>query len=130
GRTWETGRILVLPERTYRNRRPYMKVHANGRDAIHFAFTDGHPNAEPTNSIYYMKYRDGALLRANGERIATLSDGPVDPAKTDLVYNGNEPSGKAWIWDIAETAQGQPVIVFVAFPTDSSHVYYYSIFNE
>jgi hypothetical protein len=69
GKTWEPGAILVLPERIYKNRRPYLKVASNNKDVIHFAFTDGHPHVEPTNSIYYAKYRGGALYKANGEKI-------------------------------------------------------------
>lgn len=47
GKTWSTGKILILPDRTYKDRRPYLKVASNNKDVIHFAFTDGHPNADP-----------------------------------------------------------------------------------
>jgi hypothetical protein len=53
GETWSKGKIFILPERLYRDRRPYVKIASNSKDAIHIAFTDGHPNREPTNSIYY-----------------------------------------------------------------------------
>lgn len=129
GRTWNTGEILVLPERIYRDRRPYLKVHSDNKAVIHFAFTDGHPHVEPTNSIYYMKYRDGGLYKANGERIASLSDAPVDPATADLAYDARMTGEKAWIWDVAETSDGHPVVVYARFPTDTLHVYYYNIFD-
>ena len=129
GRTWEEGKILVLPERIYRDRRPYMKIASNGKDVIHFAFTDGHPHVEPTNSIYYMKYRNGKLFKANGDEIMDWAGVPVDPAQADVIYSAAASKEKAWIWDIAETKEGNPVVVYTTFPTDSAHVYYYGIFE-
>ena len=68
GKTWNPGKILILPERIYKDRRPYLKVASNNRDVIHFAFTDGHPNVEQTNSIYYAKYLNGALYKPTAQR--------------------------------------------------------------
>jgi hypothetical protein len=130
GSTWSTGKILVLPERIYRDRRPYFKIASNNKDVIHFAFTDGHPNAEPTNSIYYAKYRDNALYKANGEKIIGWSSLPIQPKLADIVYDATKTNEKAWIWDIAENKKGEPVIVYSRFPDDSNHVYYYSIWNN
>jgi hypothetical protein len=130
GRTWETGKVLVLPERIYRDRRPYMKVASNNKDVIHFAFTDGHPNREETNSIYYAQYRKGALYKANGDKIADWSAVPVDPRQVDVVYDARVTKERAWVWDVAEGKNGAPVIVYSRFPSDSSHVYYYSIFDS
>ena len=36
---------------------------------------------------------------ADGSVIARLTDLPVEPQKTDIVYSGKK--GRAWIWDIA-----------------------------
>lgn len=130
GKNWDRGKILVLPERIYRDRRPYMKIASNNRDVIHLAFTDGHPHVEPANSIYYLKYRQGKLYKANGDRIMDWSDLPVDPKQADMVYDASETKEKAWIWDIAENEEGNPVMVYATFPTDTSHVYYYSIYDE
>lgn len=130
GKNWATGKILILPERIYKNRRPYMKVASNNKDVIHFAFTDGHPNAEPTNSIYYAKYRQGALYKANGEKIMDWPALPLDPRQADVVYDATVSKEKAWIWDVAENKDGNPVIVYAQFPSDSNHVYYYSIYDQ
>lgn len=130
GKTWSSGKIFILPDRIYKDRRPYLKVASNNKDAIHFAFTDGHPNAEPTNSIYYMKYRDNAFYKANGEKIGGLTDLPIPPKSADLVYDATKTMEKAWIWDVAENKQGQPVIVYSRFPNDSNHIYYYSVWNN
>lgn len=129
GKTWVQGKIMILPERIYKNRRPYVKVASNNKDVIHFAFTDGHPHAEPTNSIYYARYRDGALYKANGDKIKDWSALPLDPEESDIVYDAHPSGVKAWIWDVAADAEGNPVVVYAKFPNDSSHVYYYSIYN-
>ena len=130
GRTWEKGKVLILPERIYKDRRPYIKVASDNKSVIHLAFTDGHPHVEPANSIYYMKYRKGALSKANGEKIIDWSDAPVDPAKADVVYDAGKNGAKAWIWDIAEDKSNDPTIVYATFPTDTTHVYHYAVFDN
>ena len=130
GRTWSQGKILILPERIYINRRPYIKIASNNKDVIHFAFTVGHPNAEPTNSIYYAKYRKGVLYKASGEKIIDWPALPLQPQSSDLAYDAKPSKEKAWIWDVAENKEGDPVLVYSRFPNDSSHVYYYSVWND
>ena len=129
GNNWSGGEILILPERTYRNRRPYLKVGTNNRDVIHFAFTDGHPRNEPTNSIYYAKYQNGDLYRANKSKIKSWSELPLDPAESDLVYDAKNTGEKAWIWDVAGDSEDNPVLVYSRFPDDTTHVYYYARWN-
>lgn len=123
---WSPGRILILPERIYRNRRPYLKVYSKGTDKIHFAFTDGHPRKEEENSIYYMYYQNGSLHKANGEIIKNLKDAPVSPAETDLVYDASQTKQRAWIWDVAEDEQGNPVIAYARFIDEQNHIYSYA----
>lgn len=130
GKNWGRGEILILPERIYRDRRPYMKIASNNQDVIHLAFTDGHPHVEPANSIYYLKYRQGQLYKANGEKVMGWSDLPVDPKQADMVYDARATKEKSWIWDVAEDREGNPVMVYSTFPTDTNHVYYYSIYDE
>lgn len=126
GKTWATGEIFIRPENIYRNRRPYLKVSSNGKDRIHFAFTDGHPRNEPTNSIYYARYERGHLYQANGKRIASMKALPIEPRQADVVYDARETEEKAWIWDVAEDSAGMPVIVYATFPDDQHHVYQYA----
>ena len=130
GETWSSGKILILPERIYRDRRPYLKVTSNNKDVIHFAFTDGHPNREPSNSIYYARYRDGYLWKANGEKIKAWTSLPAEPRETDIVYDATTTKEKAWIWDVAEDKNGDPVIVYSRFPNDSTHLYYYAVWDQ
>lgn len=129
GISWTAGKILILPERLYPDRRPYLKTDADGKEKIHFAFTDGHPRMEPTNSIYYMCYRNDSLFKANGEIIGRLDDAPFEPGKTDMVYDAELTSEKAWIWDVAEGTDGNPVMVYARFPDDTNHCYYYARWN-
>jgi len=126
GKTWTRGRIFVLPERIYAMRRPYMKVESNGRDKIVFAFTDGHPNRENENSIYFMYYKGGGLFNVKGQKIGELGNEPVSPRQASVVYDATITKQKAWIWDIALDRNENPVLVYVKFPDDSRHIYCYA----
>jgi hypothetical protein len=126
GDTWSPGEIFILPERIYQNRRPYLKACSNNIDKIHFTFTDGHPNVEPANSVYYVCYQKGELRRANREKILNFDELPLDPARTDLVYDATTTGEKAWVWDIAQDLEENPVIAYVRFRGDSNHIYYYA----
>ena len=126
GKKWTKSRIFVLPERIYPLRRPYMKVETNGRDKILFAFTDGHPNNEKENSIYFMYYKGGSLYNAEGEKIGELGDEPVNPRQASVVYDAVITKQKAWIWDIAMDDHENPILVYVRFPDNSNHIYSYA----
>ncbi|MEK6478924.1 BNR-4 repeat-containing protein [Catalinimonas sp. 4WD22] len=127
GDTWSKGKILILPERLYRDRRPYVKVFSDG-EKLHIAFTDGHPRRETTNSIYYTYYEDGNFYKADGEKISSLSEVPFSPQQAEKVHDGTT-SNKAWIWDIAADQQGYPVLTYASFPNDSAHYYHYARWN-
>ncbi len=118
GNTWAPARTLV----SYPGHRPYIKFSSNKRDRIHFAFTQGHPRNLNTN-IYYAYYRNGALYRANGTRIKSMSSLPLAPSETDKVYATRY---RSWIHDIALDYRGRPIIVFAVFRSTSDHRYYYA----
>lgn len=61
--------------------RPYIRYASNGKDTIHFSCTDGHPNIEPYNSIYYARYREGAMYRADNSLIKQFEDLPLELSK-------------------------------------------------
>ncbi len=126
GKTWTPGRILILPERIYEMRRPYLKIDDNGRNRIHFAFTDGHPRKESENSIYYMQYHDGEFKTAGGRVIKRLEEMPCSPGEAGMVYDASETGVRAWIWDVAEDTQGNPVVVYAKFPDIYTHIYVYA----
>ena len=130
GVTWSIGRILILPERSYQNRRPYLKVASNNTNRIHFAFTDGHPRNEPTNSIYYARYENDTVFKADGQTIKPWSEMPVSPISCDLVYDAGSTGERSWIWDVAENSEGNPVLVYSRFPNDSTHLYCYAIWAD
>ncbi len=151
GKDWEVGKIFILPDRIYKDRRPYLKVSGGTQVDMHYAFTDGHPRNEESNSIYYCQYNDGVYQTANGEYISDWDNLPISPVKCDRVFDGGGEKGKAWIWDVAENKKGNPVIVFAAFPNDDkvntapyrdsvgnvlrsdmieNHIYYYACWNK
>jgi hypothetical protein len=127
GKTWSTPRILVEQSgREATTIRPYFKIASDGKSTIHIAFTDGHPRDEPTNSIYYMKYARGAFYKADGTRIGTLDTLPIQHRDSDIVYDARPSYVRAWIWDIASDASGNPVIAYAQFPNESDHRYHYA----
>jgi hypothetical protein len=118
-----------LPAQTFiedRGDRPYIRYVSDGEKVIHFAFTDGHPNVEPTNSIYYAKYVQGCFFRVDGTPIHEISDRPLRTSEADLVYDGKAHARNSWIWDIALDQQGRPVLVYAVFAAENDHRYYYS----
>ncbi len=129
GESWSKGRILISPQDTYKNQRPYIKYASNNQDKIHFAFTDGHPRNEPTNGIYYACYRDGGFYRADGSFITSLDSLPIDTRAADLVYDARLTNVRAWVWDVAVDAQGYPVIVYTRLPAETDHRYHYARWN-
>jgi rhamnogalacturonyl hydrolase YesR len=105
--------------------RPYFKVDTDGLGTIDVAFTRGHPSVEPENGIYYVRYRDGAIYRADGRKIKDMWDLPLEPGECDTVYDGRG-AGRAWLWDVASDSLGNPVIVYAVFPSEDDHRYRYA----
>ncbi len=120
--TWSGVRSFIAGE----GRRPYVKVASDGVAVIHFAFTDGHPMEEERNSLYYVAYRGGALFLADGTRVASLDDLPIDPNDADLVYDASASGVSAWVWDVAADSSGHPAIVYAVFPEGTDHRYRYA----
>jgi hypothetical protein len=106
-----------------------MKVASNGRDVIHFAFTNGHPRDEPLNSIYYVRYQDGEFTRADGSVVGSMRRLPLDHGRAERVYDGGATGVRAWIWDVAADVVGNPVIVYARLPEESDHRYHYARWN-
>ena len=120
GDSWSDARTVMYNA----GQRPYVKYASNGRDTIAMAFTEGHPRNLQTN-IYYASYRAGALRRADGSVIASMSSLPIAPTSGEKVYD-HATNGKAWVHDVALDAANRPVIVYATFPTDADHRYRYA----
>lgn len=124
GTSWATARNhLYLKKR----QRPYVKYASNGRDTIHFAYTDGHPRNQE-NNIYHAFYRDGQFHDSTGRVIRGVEEGPVQVAEGTRVYTATQ-SGKAWIWDVALAMDGSPVMVYATVPGIEDHRYRYARWN-
>jgi hypothetical protein len=120
--TWSGVTPFIAGE----GRRPYVKVASDGARTIHVAFTDGHPMEEDRNSLYYVAYREGALFRADGSRVAAIEDLPIDPDAADLVYDANVSGVSSWVWDVAADPEGHPAIAYAVFPEGTDHRYRYA----
>ncbi len=134
GSTWSSPQTLIQSSRLDL-KRPYIKIISDNKDEIHFAFTDGHPRNEPLNSIYYMKYRKGFFYSAGGKKIGSITKLPIEHKSADVVFNAAENYKKTgngtrgWIWDIAINKSGNPVLAYTLLPEETSHRYYYALYN-
>jgi BNR repeat-containing family member len=126
GKTWAPVKTLVARRGSGLDNRPYMKVHQGLGGRIHFAFTDGHPRNEKHNSIYYLAYHKGAFFRADGTRVGTMADLPLDPARADKVYEASRSGARAWIWEVGDDLEGKPVLVYTRHPKMTDHRYHYA----
>ena len=118
---WSRARTLIR----VRRQRPYAKFTTNGRDEIHFAFTEAHPRNRKT-SIFYASLC-GGVLRGGGRReIADLAERPLAPSQADRVHDAREQGYGAWIHDIALDADGNPTLVYAVFPSRGDHRYVYA----
>ncbi len=131
GFAWTAPQILFQDSGRERlNVRPYLKVTSDGLSDIHFAFTDGHPNREPENSIYYIKYKKGIFTKANGTLVGTMSDLPIQHRYSDIVYDGMSSKVRSWVWDISVNETGNPVIAYTRFPEKNDHRYHYAYWDD
>ncbi len=84
GESWKTGRIIIQVPGKFRHR-PYVKYASNGKDTIHFFYTEGHPR-NYDNSAYHVYYRNGCLHRSDGTVIRRLEEGLREPAEGTRVF--------------------------------------------
>ena len=122
GIKWNRAKTLIKGS----GARPYIKFESDGVKKIHFAFTDGHPNVEKRNSIYYACYHNGAFYKADGSKVKDIDEIPINPSEADKVYDANISGARAWIWDIAIDHFGNPVIVYTALSEETDHRYQYA----
>lgn len=130
GATWSKSRVFITNDPFDPANRPYVKYHSDGQSRIHLVFTDGHPRNEPSNSVYYAYYEDGAFYKANGQQITTMDQLPFEPKDASVVYTSTEKEGRAWIADIAQDKAGNPTILYTKSPTESNHEYWYAQYTE
>lgn len=126
GKTWLPGANHIY---SMKNERPYVKYASNGRDTIHFAFTDGHPNRPFRNNLYHAWYRNGGLYRSDGSFIRKLAEGPVNVAEATRIYDGASETGEAWVWDLHLDRAGRPVVAYSSHPSPMDHRYRYARWN-
>lgn len=128
GESWTSPVMIVDSKKFDPNNRPYVKYFSDGSSKIHLAFTNGHPNVEPLNSIYYCYYEDGCFWRADHSKICSVNNLPFYCTDATLVYNATPDSGRSWIFDLT-VDDGNPAILYTRYPSDLRHLYYYASFD-
>jgi hypothetical protein len=110
-RHWTRARTLVKgPGTRAHPERPYAKYSPvpGGFDMV---MSDCHVQNCRT-SLYYLRYRHGAVFRADGTRIGRLAQAPFARAQLDRPYRFRRGRGRAWPHDVASGPDGRPVIVY------------------
>lgn len=126
GKTWTPSKVFITNYPFDPGNRPYVKYHSDGQSKIHMVFTDGHPRVEPTNSVYYAYYENGKFHRANGEEICDIKNTPFEPKEASVIFQSSEEEGRAWIADIGQDDQGNPVVLYTKSPEETDHRYWYA----
>lgn len=130
GNSWSDPKVVITSKELDVNNRPYVKYCSDGRSRIHLLFSDGHPNNEPLNSVYYCYYENNAFWRADGSKICSVDALPFSPEDASVVYKATAQTGKAWIFDIAIDKKGRPVVAYTRYPSNKDHIYHYAIYNK
>jgi len=130
GKNWSKSLVYITNYPFDSNNRPYVKYFSDGKSKIHIVFTDGHPRDEPTNSVYYACYQNGAFYKASGQKITTMQQIPFEPQDASIVYTSDTVNGRAWIADIGQDENGNPVILYTKSPTEANHEYWYTRYTE
>jgi hypothetical protein len=109
GETWIAGNVFIdVPSKV--RHRPYVKYASNGKDTIHFNYTEGHPR-DFDNSIYHAYYRGGNLYRSDGTLIRSLKEGMKSPEEGARVFTG-DPDNVGWVSDMHLDSRGRPYIAY------------------
>jgi len=112
GHRWSRARTLVTGPGTQTSpERPYAKYAEGPGDSFAATFSDAHVQ-DFRNSLYYLRYSQGAFHRADGSRIGTLADVPFTRSEVDVAYRYRDGAGRAWPHDVALGEGGRPVIVY------------------
>ncbi len=130
GNTWSKSKVFITKYPNDLNNRPYVKYTSDGKSRIHMVFTDGHPRDEPTNSVYYAYYENGAFYKAGGEQISSIDSLPFEPKDATVVYTSNQKQGRAWIADISQDENNNPVILYTRSPEETNHEYWYARYTK
>ena len=129
GTTWTKSKVFITNYPFDPGNRPYVKYYSDGNSRIHFVFTDGHPRVEPTNSVYHAYYEKGEFFKADGSKITDIKNIPFEPGAASTIYKSNEEEGRAWIADIGQDVNGNPVVLYTKSPEETDHRYWYAHFN-
>ena len=69
GTRWSRPGTLIEAGRE----RPYIKYASDGKNRIHFAYTDAHPDRKEGSNLFHAYYEKGTTYRTRGTRIGAFS---------------------------------------------------------
>ena len=127
GQSWSED--IILLDNEGRKNPPYLKVATDHQSRMDFVFTDGHPKIGADVSTYHLYYQRDTFFQTNGTAIAHRDQLPIAIPSVDKVYDAKQSGIRSWIWDIA-LENGNPVIAYARFPSESDHIYHYAYWER
>jgi len=128
GKSWSEKYVVISDDPFTPGNRPYVNYYSDGKSKVHLIFTDGHPRNEPTNSVYYCYYENGAFWKVDGGKICDLDELPFTVNDASLVYQATEETGRAWIADIVVKDE-KPYVLYSRHPKETDHRYHYAWYD-
>lgn len=118
GITWSKSEVVIdFNNRKYNE--AYIKVEARG-NKIHLAASAcKHGDWSTYEHIYYAYFDGNNWKKIDG----TILNLPLTPNNMEMVFNSG--SDTSWIWDIALSESGYPVIVFSHKLNSNNHEYWW-----
>jgi len=130
GSSWSKSKVFISKYPPKKRDRPYVKYYSDGISKIHIVFTDGHPRQESKNSVYYAFFQNEKFYNANGEVISDIKNIPFQPKEASIIYKPSELEGRAWIADISQDKQGNPIILYTKSLKQTNHEYWYVRYSD
>lgn len=119
GTTWSAGTEFFTT-----NAYGYVQFVQSG-DTLFFHCNPDHPRLGTSNSLYAFKYIKGTGWRTMGGSTLTLpfAEANLSGAR---IYNGADPDGRCWLWDIALGADGHPRVLYARIGDTAHHLMHYA----
>lgn len=119
GRKWTKARGMIYSPHP---RRPYVKTAAGNGNTVLIGYNQDNPRQTRTNT-YFMRYVPGmGYFKANGQKIGAPSRRIASQRGDVVAWHGQ--NGRTWVMDVAEDADGAPVVLFAAGDRHTEMFYY------
>lgn len=129
GETWGNYAHFIANDIAGRQR-PYARYFQIDHNTVGISYTDGHPR-QYGNNLFYTKFTNNTFYKVNGEKIKSLSEGPLRASEGEKIYSGSDTKKKsiitesvpnsAWTCAMATDTNNNPHIGYTVYLNDADH---------